>query len=132
MTCNAKYKNRYNQAVLDQIRTHGEKVYIYFATKTLVDEYEGNYTYTNLNPKVIQAYITQISPEALVWRQYGLAEQGAKELLCEEKYKEWFKNATRITIDGDEYECFKDGTGKRALIQERPFKMIRVVLKRKT
>jgi len=119
--------------IKELVRVNGTKVYVYFATKSAGDDYdpeEKNYTYTNMNPLVIKAYLTQISPEKLVWKQYGLQEMGAVELLCEAKYKNWFKICNKIVIDDNEYAVFKVGNGNRVLIQERAGDMIRVILER--
>jgi len=78
------------------------KITIYFATPSYpedYDKYEKNLTYTNLNPLSIKGYVREISPESLVWRQMGLQEMGAKEIICKEKYKDWFKKANKIVID---------------------------------
>ncbi|KKN15278.1 hypothetical protein LCGC14_0987650 [marine sediment metagenome] len=110
------------------------KILVYFSTKTYGDDYdpyEDNYTYTNLNPLSIKCYITEISPEALVWKQYGLKEIGAKEILCEAKYAEWFRIANKIEIDNDVYEVYKESVGNRVIIQKRPYNLIRVVLQKK-
>jgi hypothetical protein len=110
------------------------KIQVYFATKEAqegYDKYEKNYTYTNLNPLTIKAYVREINPEALVWKQYGLSEIGAKEILCEERYKNWFTQANKIVIDGDEYEVYREGTGNNAIISKRPYNLIRVVVSKK-
>lgn len=110
------------------------KISIYFSTKTAgedYDPYEKNYTFTNLNPVTIRGYVRDISPEALVWKQYGLTEIGAKEIICEDKYADWFRKANKIIIDGDEYSCYKEGLGSNALITKRPKKIIKVVVFKK-
>lgn len=116
----------------DQFST---KVYLYFATPSYgedYDPYEKNITYSNLNPLSLKAYVREISPESLVWRQMGLQEMGAKEILCDEKYKEWFLKSNKIVIDGDNYSVMKEGTGGNALIQKRPYNIIRIVLSKAT
>lgn len=107
------------------------KIKIYFSTKIAGDDfdpYEKNYTYSNLNPKTIKAYVTQISPQALVYRQYGLENMGAQEVVCDSRYEEWFKACNKIEIGGDEYQVFKEAAGSRSIISDRKFKMIRVVI----
>jgi hypothetical protein len=115
------------------INDRGSKVYFYFGRPIAgegFDPYEKNYTYSNLNPVVIKAYIQDVSPEALVWKQYGMNEVGAKEILCDAKYTEWFKTASRIVIDGADYHAFKESVGNRILIQQRPYNIIRVILQK--
>ncbi len=116
------------------IEDNSTKILIYFSTKTAgddYDDYEKNYTYTNLNPHSIKAYVTEISPSALKWTEFGLKEMGAKEIICEEKYRGWFENCNKIEIDGDEYEIFREATGNRAIIQKRAYRLIRVMLQKK-
>jgi len=120
--------------IKDLIRINGTKIYIYMGMKSAGDDfdpYTKNYTYTDMNPKVIKGYIQMISPEKLVWKQYGLQEMGAVEVLCESKYKELFKHCNRVVINGEDYSVFKVGSGNRVLVQDRPGDIIRVVLEKK-
>ncbi len=115
-------------------KEYTKKVRIYFSTKTAgdnFDPYERNYTITALNPQTIRAVVRMLSPEALVWKQYGLSEMGAVEILTDLKYKSWFENALKVEIDSDIYSVFKDGTGTRAIMQERPNDVLRVVLQKR-
>lgn len=116
------------------IKENGTKILVYPAVKSVGDDYdaeEKNYTWTDLPPYTLRGYVQQISPEALVWKAYGLQEMGAIEILCEAKYKNWFKVANRVVVNGDEYSVFKTGTNNRVLIQDRPYNNIRVILQRK-
>lgn len=111
-----------------------KKVQLYFHTLTAGEDFdpeEKNYTETDLNPVTLKAIVTQVSPEALVWKQYGLAETGAVEILADKVHINKFKICSRVVIEGDEFQVFKDGTGDRALIQERSGNLIRVILQRK-
>ena len=108
-----------------------EKIKLFFSTKSAgedFDEYEKTYDYTELNPVTIRAIVRMVTPEALVWKQYGLKEMGAIEILTEEKYKKWFENCIKIEYKNDVYTVFKDSAGSRAIIQSRPNDIIRVVL----
>jgi len=116
------------------IKENGTKIAIYPAVKTAGEDYdprEKNYEWSNLNPYTIKGYVQMLSPEALVWKQYGLQEMGAIEILCEAKYKNWFKIANKVVINGEEYSVFKTGVNNRVLIQDRPWNNIRVILQRK-
>lgn len=109
----------------------GTKIYLYFSSKSAgseYDSYEKNYTYTNTNPQVIRGYVRDIKSESLVWRQYGISEVGAKEILCEDKFAEWFRLCNKITIDSDEYQVYKTNVGNRMLIEKRPLKLVRIVV----
>jgi len=111
------------------------KISIFFSSRSYpddYDEYENNYEDAELNPKTIKAYVTDINPNALVYKQYGLHEIGAKEIVCKDTYKNWFEKCAKITINGDEYQVFKEASGQRMIITSRPFKLIRVVVARRT
>ena len=110
------------------------KAYLYFSTKTEgadFDPYEANYTTSNLNPIFVKGYMKQLSATSLVWKNYVLKEQGAIEFLCREKYRNWFENCNKIMINEEEYEVFKEGTGGKSIITNRPYNVIKVVLQRK-
>jgi len=127
-----KIKDFYN---LLKHSNYTTKVKIYFAIPVAGDDYdsyEQNYTYSNLNPITIKAYVSQISPEALVWKQYGLKEIGAVEIITEKRYKNYFEKCNKIEIDDEEYEVFKEAVGNRSIISERPYNLIRVILNKKT
>jgi hypothetical protein len=107
------------------------KILISFATKSVgedFDSYEKNYTYTNLNPQTVRGYVRDLKPEALVWKQYGLSEVGAKEIICDDKYGDWFRNCNKVTIDSDDYQVYKENVGNRCLITKLPLKLIKIVI----
>ena len=96
------------------------------------DSYRQNYTFTELNPKTIECYIRQLSSESLVFRKYGLKNTGAIELTTKSKYKDLFKTAKRIKVNGNVYEVFKSSVGQYASIRNLPYERIAVVLERKS
>jgi len=113
------------------IKENSTKIYIYFSIATAGDDfdpYEQNYTYTNLNPLVIKGYVRDISPEALVWKQYGLREMGAKEIICDKRYRNWFEKCNKIEINGEKFQVFKEGVGGKFIITSLPYNLIRVVI----
>lgn len=110
-----------------------KKITIYFSSKTVggsYDGYEDNYTNVNLNPVTIKVFVRDLTPTSLVWRNYGLKEQGAVEVSCDKKYLSYFENANKIEYDGDEYQVFTEGTGGRVLITKRQYNLINVVLQK--
>jgi len=72
-----------------------------------------------------------VSPEALVFKAYGLHNLGAVEIITEAKYEAWFENCQRIVVDNVDYQVFRQAPGSRALIQKRPYNLLRVILQRK-
>jgi hypothetical protein len=130
---NLKKKNKYISDLLEHSYI-STKISIYMATRSVgedYDPYEKVFTHSNLNPLTIKGYCRDIRPESLVWRQIGISEVGAKEILCEDKYVEHFRKANKIEIDGDEYQVYKENVGNRVLITKIPFKLIKVVLRKK-
>lgn len=116
------------------IRQTGSKVFIYFGVREAGDDYdeeEQNFAYVNLNATCIKGWVSQISPEKLTWKQYGLENTGAVELLCDAKYKNWFKYCNKIVIDDVEYSVFKSAVGSRVMIYDRAGDLIRVILQKK-
>lgn len=114
-------------------KEHSTKIYLYFATKTAGDDfdpYEKNYIFSNLNPLVVKAYVRELTSEAAFYKQYGLHQSGAKEIICEGRWRTAFENANKIEIDSIEYQTFKGGNNKTT-ITKRPYNMVRVVVVRK-
>jgi len=112
------------------------KIKIFFATKTAGegwDEFEQNLTTTNLNPKTIRGYIHEVTPQQLIYKQYGLSNIGAQEIICDDKYLDWFKTANKIEIEDVEYRVLSVGnaeSNKGGLVTKRAFKMAKIVLVR--
>lgn len=116
------------------------KIKLYFCVKTAedgYDPYEQNLTTTNLNPKTIKAYIHEVTPQQLIYKQYGLSNIGAQEIICDEKYLTWFAIANKIVIDDIDYRIIVLGNAagstsnpKGSIFTKRAFKMGKVVLVR--
>jgi len=109
------------------------KIKLYFAIEYPedgFDEYEDNTTPTNLNPKTIRGYVHSVSPEQLIYKQYGLSNIGALEIIVDEKYYNWFKIANKIEIADVDYRVMREGNAKSNVIAKRVFKMVRIVLVR--
>lgn len=109
------------------------KIYVYMSTKTADDSFdpeEKNYTYTNLNPIVVKAYVREIKPESLVWRQLGIAETGAKEIICEYRDAQKIRLANKIVIDSDEYDVYKEPVGNRVSITKLNMGLAKIVLRK--
>jgi len=110
-----------------------KKIEIYFSTKVAeegYDPYEENYTKSELNPAIIKGYVRDVKPESLIWKQYGLSEIGAKEIIVEERYAEWFRNCMKVKISSDEYHVYTEAQGNRFVITGMPFKLVKIVLKK--
>ena len=130
---NIKRTNRAIQRILKNSGI-GTDISIYFSSKAAGDDfdpYEKNYTHSNLNPLSIRGYVREIAPNSLIWRQMGYEEAGAVEILCEDRYENYFRKCNKIVIDDYEYEVFRNMSGGRAVIQKIYPKLLKVVLRKK-
>lgn len=128
--------NKSSQSIRKILRSsnYRTKIYISFASRAYGEDYdsfEENYTDTVLNRKTIYGYVSPVSLTSLVWKEYGLKEQGAVEVVCESKYRQMFERAAKIKIDTKYYTTFRDATSSRFLITDRPMNTIKIVLQMK-
>jgi hypothetical protein len=130
---NIKKTNKIIQRILNNSGIATD-IRIFMLTKTAGDDYdpyEKNWTIGNLNPITIKGYVREISYKSLVWRQMGYEEVGAVEIICEDKYNNYFEKCAKITINDNEYEVFRNMSGGRAVIQKLYPNLLKVVLRRK-
>ncbi len=119
---------------LVQDKEFATNIQLSFATQSADESFDPetkNYTLTNLNPITIRGIVKQISPSSLVWKQYGLSNIGAVEIITEAKYSSWFETANKITIDSEDYALFREGTGGRAVILKLANNLIKVTLNKR-
>lgn len=115
-------------------REFSTKIKIFFSTKFAGDDFdpfEQNFVHTTLNPKTLRGYFRELSPESLVFKEYGLHRMGAAELIVEERFRGWFENSERIVIEGNDYQVFRHGTGNKSIMHKRAGKLLRVIIARK-
>lgn len=109
------------------------KVFVYMSSASAgddYDEFENNLVYSSLNPICIKAYVRELTPEQAFYKQYGISQDGMKEIICKEKWRTAFEKCNKIVIDNIIYQVFKSGGGNKTLITKRPYRMLRVVLSR--
>lgn len=85
-----------------------KNVVCYPSTSPTVDPYEHNTTQSFLNPITIQGILVSISFGGLKYKYYGQMSVGAKQLLCDKKYKKIILNSEKIEIDGETYGVYAD------------------------
>lgn len=109
------------------------KIQVFTSKRTVgedYDPYEKLATFSNLNPIFIKGYVCDIDSTKLVYKQLGLSEQGAVEIIVNGKYEELLKIASKIIINDKEYHVYKEGTGNRFLITHLQFNLIKAVLRK--
>jgi len=72
-----------------------------------------------LNPLAIDAFVRQITPEAIVWKYWGQIEKDSLEIICETRWYETLKSAKKIIVNDQEYKTlFSDKSGFNVLKRE--------------
>ena len=130
MTTAKKFFN-FNTVLRDQ--NLNTQIQIFMSKLTAGQDYDSfgnNYTPSNLNPVTVYGYVREITPETAYWKQYGLYQTGMVEIICEDRFYEYFKLANSIVIAGVTYQVFIEGTGNKVMITRRPGQLLRVVLTR--
>jgi hypothetical protein len=105
------------------------KILVYPAITKEIDPISHEKEKVFLNPITIDAYVRDVSPEALVWRYYGVIPIGSKEFICEKRWEETIKSASRITINDEEYKTLWNDS-KGFSILERENYLVIVVAKK--
>lgn len=90
-----------------------------------------NYTKTKQNPIFIQALVRDVSPEKLIYKEMGVSETGAKELVIHSRDVNAIKISERIEIDGENYYIYNDRVGNKLQIFKRSFDYYRVIIFRR-
>lgn len=109
-----------------QMNTKVTLIFSYRTGQVGYDEWEQVETENYLNPKTIKAYVASVTAEASVYKLQGMSVRAAKEIICDDKYYEWFKLCTKLQIDGEEYQVFRLGGAFNNEITKRPCKLMRV------
>jgi len=110
------------------------KIQLYFSYESIPDWYDPYENVTEtliLNPKTVKGYVSEIQITSLIWKEYGLQEMGAVQVLCDKQYKNYFMDCTKAEIDGQEFTVYKDTEGNRQNITENKAGFITVILSKK-
>lgn len=95
------------------------------------DPYEAAEEEYDLNPRTIKAYVIDVTPEAMTYKLQGMAVRGAKEIICDAKYYEWFKICAKVKIDDQEYQVFRLGSASNSTVTKRPFNIMKAYVVQK-
>lgn len=95
------------------------KIEVYPVVLVENDPYEHSTDKTLLNPICVKGLVRDLSFGKLVWELQGLRDTGTKEIIISRRYKELFKNCGKIIISDEEYETYKDASGKSLQFIER-------------
>lgn len=90
------------------------------------------YVQQNQNPLPVKILTKVISGNSLVFREMGLTEAGALQIILQDRDVELFKNSEKITLDNINYYVFRDAVGGKIQIFPTQFsKFSKIILSRK-
>ncbi len=93
---------------------------------------ETGFVQQNQNPLPVKILTKTISPNSLVFREMGLTEAGALQIILQDKDVTLIKNSEKITIDNIEYYVFNQAVGNKFQIFPTQFtKYSKIILFRK-
>ena len=79
------------------------------------------YVQQNQNPLPVKVLTQTITPNSLIFREMGLTEAGALQIILADNDVELFKNSEKITIFGKTYYVYKDNVGGKVQILPTQF-----------
>ncbi len=104
--------------------------------KTREDNFDSfrdtGYVQQNQNSLPVKVLTKTISPNSLVFREMGLTEAGALQIILQDKDVTLIKNSEKISIDNIEYYVFSSAVGGKFQIFPSQFtKYSKIILFRK-
>jgi len=110
-------------STFDILKKFGEliKVKIYIGKTVETDPYAKTQEPEYTSVISIDAFVTDASFSALAFQFYGNIPTGSKKIYAEKKYKNLFKLARKIEIDGDSYITWKDSSKGFQITEKRDY-----------
>ncbi len=84
-------------------KNHAQNIRVYTGKQTVVDYFEGNTTFTVMNPTPIKAIVTDLSMANVHWKMPGVIAKKAKEILTNKKHRALLELSYKIEIEGEDY-----------------------------
>lgn len=115
-----KYRKNYADYIMKDYAT---KVFVYLPGATVkgtnYDKFrDTGYTKAVQNYLTVKAWVREVSPNELIFRQIGLVAVGAKKLVVKNNDVALFRLANRVVINNVDYYVYNDAVGKKFQIQE--------------
>jgi hypothetical protein len=101
----------------DIFSKQGKWVRIYVGKETIQDPYEKNVVVSNINPIPVRAIIEDLTATQANYKMPGIIISKAKDILIEVKHKSLFELSSKIEINGDFYEGWRE-SGKMQFREE--------------
>lgn len=116
-----------SQKLFDQIfRDKHKKALVFLrGAKTKEENFDPfrnvGYVQQNQNPLPVKVLTQTITPSSLIFREMGLTETGAIQIILANRDVELFKNSERIVIDKKDYYVYRDAVGGKVQITSTQF-----------
>ena len=105
------------------------KVWLFPANEVANDPREHTKDLNYLQGIPIDAFVKDVSIEALAWKYFGNLPIGSKQLICEKKYLKTIKSSNRIKIGDDYYSVYKDGSKDFSIIVRSDYIIVVAILR---
>ncbi len=110
-----------------------DTIFVYFPkTKQRSADYDPfrdeGYTYSYQNPIPVKAIVRDATPMSLFYRNIGLVEDDAKEIIIKGDDLNKIKIAEKLLIEGNFYSVYNKALGNRVSIFKRPGNFYRIVV----
>lgn len=90
------------------------------------------YVQKNQNPLPVKVLTKTVSPNSLVFKEIGLTEAGAIQIILHDRDVELIKNSEKIIIENREYYVFNNVVGNKLQIFDTDYsKYAKIILFRK-
>lgn len=127
------FRNIHNTIKENLFKDIEETIWVYLrATNVKGNNYDPyrqtGYTITMQNPLPIKAMIRQLSPNSLIMREIGLSENGAIEVIVQEKDVNIFKICEKVEYNSISYVTYKEALGNRIQITNTQFGFSKIIL----
>ena len=126
------------QKLFDQVFRDKKKIALVFlrGAKTREANFDPfrqtGFVQKNQNPLPVKVLAQTITANSLVFREMGLTEAGALQIILQDRDVELIKNSEKITIDNIDYYVFKDAVGGKYGVFPTQFaKFSKIILSRK-
>ena len=111
-----------SQKLFDQVFRDKKKIALVFlrGAKTREEDFDPfrntGFVQQNQNPLPVKVLTKTISPNSLVFKEIGLTEAGAVQIILHDRDVELIKNSEKIIINNIEYYIFNDAVGNKLQI----------------
>lgn len=102
----------------DVFAAQAESIKVYVGKETIQDPYEKNVTFAHLNAIPLKAVVEDLTTTQAKWKMPGISVSKVKEITVKYKYRTIMERSSKIIIDDEEYEGWRDN-GRMQLREDK-------------